>query len=60
MVENMLFMGKALLLSALERKETRGAHIRRDYPKRDDEHFKKITVASYYSDDTIDITFKEV
>ncbi len=60
MVENMLFMGKALLLSALERKETRGAHIRRDYPKRDDEHFKKITVASYYSDETIDITFKEV
>lgn len=59
-VVNMLFTAKVLLLSALERKETRGAHIRKDYPNRDDEHYKKTTVASYFDDGTIQIVFKEV
>ncbi|WP_312648548.1 FAD-binding protein [Aminipila sp.] len=59
-VENMLYAAKALLLSAIERKETRGAHIRKDYPERDDNHYRKTTVASYFDDGTIDIAFKEV
>lgn len=59
-VVNMLFTAKVFLLSALERKETRGAHIRKDYPNRDDEHYKKTTVASYFDDGTIQIVFKEV
>jgi L-aspartate oxidase len=31
----------AILHSALARTESRGAHFRNDYPKRDDEHFQK-------------------
>ncbi|HEV2033536.1 MAG TPA: FAD-binding protein [Candidatus Dormibacteraeota bacterium] len=36
-VRSMLVNAEALLLSALERKESRGAHARSDYPKTDDE-----------------------
>ncbi len=31
----------AILYSAFHREESRGAHFRNDFPKRDDEHFKK-------------------
>ncbi|QHI72748.1 hypothetical protein [Aminipila terrae] len=60
MTGNMLYLAKAMLLSASERKETRGAHIRKDYPHTDNQNFRKTTVASYFNDGTIDIAFKEV
>ena len=34
----MLMLARAILTCALERKETRGAHIRRDYPNRSNEY----------------------
>jgi succinate dehydrogenase/fumarate reductase flavoprotein subunit len=34
----------AILHSALARTESRGAHFRNDYPKRDDEQFRKHSV----------------
>ncbi len=35
-IDNMLVLAECMIRSALERKECRGAHTRRDYPKRDD------------------------
>ena len=40
-VKNMILNSKLITLSALERKESRGAHYRKDYPKTDDKNWKK-------------------
>lgn len=37
-IKPMLLLARAILTSALERKETRGAHIRNDYPERNTEY----------------------
>ena len=39
-------LGRAMLLSARERRESRGAHTRTDFPQRDDEQFRKTTVVT--------------
>ena len=46
-VEAMLELGEIITASALARKESRGAHVRLDFPQRDDEHFLKHTLAHY-------------
>ena len=38
-LENLVLMGEATVASAIERKESRGAHAREDFPKRDDENW---------------------
>ncbi len=38
-LENMLEVAETIAVSALARKESRGAHTRRDFPKRDDANF---------------------
>ncbi len=45
-LENMLYLAEAITLGALERKESRGAHWRTDYPVRDDKNFLKHTLIS--------------
>ena len=45
-LRSMLLLARAILTSALERKETRGAHIRNDYPERSDE-FAFCSVCEY-------------
>lgn len=38
-------LGRAMLISALERRESRGAHTRSDFPERSDEEFRRTTIA---------------
>ena len=46
-VEAMLELAEIISASALARKESRGAHVRLDFPQRDDDRFLKHTLAHY-------------
>ncbi len=50
--ENMLEIAEVVILGALMREESRGAHARRDFPNRDDERFLKHTLAYRNEDGT--------
>lgn len=45
--KNRLLLARAIVMSALNRKESRGAHTRLDYPERDDVQYQKTTVVKY-------------
>jgi succinate dehydrogenase / fumarate reductase flavoprotein subunit len=46
-IGDMLIMAEAMLKAGLLRKESRGAHYRKDFPERDDENFYKTSVAKF-------------
>ncbi|MBQ7186524.1 MAG: FAD-binding protein [Ruminococcus sp.] len=52
-----LALGLAMLMSAKERRESRGAHYREDYPDRD-EGLRRTTVAEYSG--SVNILFKDI
>jgi len=56
-LENLIDVGMAVVLSALERKESRGAHSRPDYLDRDDENWMKHTL--YFQKDDV-LNYKPV
>ncbi len=55
--QNRLLLAEAMLASALERRESRGAHYREDYPEKN-EDFRKTTIAEYA--EQIRISFREI
>jgi len=57
--ENLRILAEAMCRSALERRESRGAQMRRDYPERDDVHFRK-TMAASYRNGEISVTAEEI
>lgn len=46
-LKNMLELARVITLGALNRNESRGAHYKPEFPKRDDENFLKTTIAEY-------------
>ncbi|MEM1599868.1 MAG: succinate dehydrogenase flavoprotein subunit [Sulfolobaceae archaeon] len=58
-MRNMIDLAIVIAKSALERKESRGAHYRTDYPERDDNNWLKHTLA-YLRGNTVEITYKPV
>ncbi|WP_013323119.1 succinate dehydrogenase/fumarate reductase flavoprotein subunit [Gloeothece verrucosa] len=58
-LQSIMVVGELILTSALNRKESRGAHSREDYPSRDDGNFLQHTLA-YYSPSGIDINYMPV
>jgi succinate dehydrogenase / fumarate reductase flavoprotein subunit len=44
-LDNLLGQALATMHSAVNRKESRGAHAREDFPDRDDQHWMKHTLA---------------
>jgi succinate dehydrogenase / fumarate reductase flavoprotein subunit len=49
-LENLLDLGQAVAAGALARKESRGSHFRLDFPKRDDTHWLKHSIARFSPD----------
>ena len=56
----MLDVAQAIAASALKREESRGAHQRTDFPKRDDQRFLAHSLASRADDGACRIDYKPV
>jgi len=52
-MESLCLLGKALLLSACNRRESRGAHTRSDYPDLNDTDYRRYSVAQYRGDEIL-------
>ncbi|MBE2254946.1 MAG: succinate dehydrogenase flavoprotein subunit [Ignavibacteria bacterium] len=59
-LDNLLDTAEAMVHSAYERKESRGAHTREDFPNRDDENFMKHSFAFKNDAGSPDIKYKPV
>ncbi len=57
---NLVDIAEAIVLPAIERKESRGAHYRTDYPKRDDENFLKHSIVEMGKDGDLRLSWKPV
>lgn len=57
---NMLDLADVVVRGALARTESRGAHSREDYPKRDDESWMKHTLATLGSDGEPELSYEPV
>lgn len=57
---NMLAVSEALALSALDRKESRGAHFRDDYPSKDEGHSGHNTIIRKKADGSMELVRREI
>ncbi|MET0399899.1 MAG: succinate dehydrogenase flavoprotein subunit [Longimicrobiaceae bacterium] len=57
---NLLDLAEVTALSAVNRTESRGAHMREDFEKRDDVNWLKHTLVTRGDDGTLDIAYKPV
>jgi succinate dehydrogenase / fumarate reductase flavoprotein subunit len=57
---NLLDLAEVSTLGALNRTESRGAHMREDYEKRDDVNWLKHTLVTRADDGTLSIDYKPV
>jgi succinate dehydrogenase / fumarate reductase flavoprotein subunit len=58
--EHLLTFSDVIVAGAIERKESRGAHYRTDYPKRDDDQWLKHTLAHRRPGDKPALSYKQV
>jgi len=56
----MIEVAQAIVVSALERRESRGSHQRLDYVERDDKNYLKHSLAHYAREKTPAITYRDV
>ena len=59
-IGSMLTVAKALAMGALHRRESRGAHIREDHPKRNDERYLKHSLIKLGADGQYELTERDV
>ena len=58
--ENLLTFSEVIISGALARTESRGAHSRTDFPKRDDDNWLKHTIAHKNGDELPILSYKDV
>ncbi len=59
-LSSLLDLAEATAVSALAREESRGAHYREDFPKRDDDNWLKHTLVTRGEDGRLKLSFKPV